>query len=339
MNAVVDASILREPLDGDISIDRWITRLGDLAAIIGSEAIRGCCPRILIDEVLAAWSSDFAALREWLQTTGTPYSVPDLLIVLDQVAGRLHAAPIAASPDTVLLSDIVNSPRYSASLVSPAAREEFAEVLGLVAIARRNEGVPAFVATRPDSWEESSAQVEVHCDIELFVDSTGAEQTPEPGQAHAREVLPLHSESGETLAFLAGHLWMLVGAPEIATWAMWVARFGTEAALPELLVNDAFCSTLLRLQYDKRANAARTASCFRAVTSVLAGRPEDLAAIDAHPHRTSAGGDAQPIADDQGRVLYRGKIYTGPNAHRLFWWGGPCPEFLGVAGHDEKPPL
>jgi hypothetical protein len=100
-------------------------------------------------------------------------------------------------------------------------------------------------------------------------------------------------------------------------------------------ISSGFGATLAAMGYDDASMAGRAASCWRAMSFVASGRAGELASLKAHAHKKSG----KPWRDTEGRTLYRGALFMGPNAHRLFWWSGEHPEFVGVAGHDDAPPL
>ncbi len=131
----------------------------------------------------------------------------------------------------------------------------------------------------------------------------------------------------------------LVRSPALGLTCYWLSEAGGVHEDLEFKIGDRCVESMRGLGYDGPGQAARARGCLRAMAFVAAGRPDELRSLEAHPYHTAAGSGAPRFRDSAGRVLYRGWLFQGPDAHRLYWWGGECVEIVGVAGHDDPPPL
>lgn len=337
MNVAVDPCVLAPPTAGNADFDSWVLVATELATVVGAPSVRGFCPRPLVDDMYSNWWDSYDAISQGLRQANSPYTPHDLFQLLDQVAGRL-AEPSLEGGRSVLLTNSETDPEYAPPGSDNEARDLFSEALGVMAVARREDATPGLVVSQEESWGDSSQYVRATCEIALLEHEDEARE-PENDESTAEETFALCLTPTETYSELIRHAWKLVESPEIGIRAFWAAKVDPGSHPPAPRISSTFTATLRAFQYDHPGNNGRAASCFEAMVRVLANRPGDLASIDTHPHRTSTGGNAPAVTDALGRTLYRGKIFKGPNAHRLFWWGGTSPEFVGIAGHDDDPPI
>jgi hypothetical protein len=337
MQAAIDPVLLLSPAGRLAQVDEWILRVSALAELLADSPLSGSCPEYLQDLAQATWWAQYGEMGDELKSLGSPFTMNELLQVWEQLRGRL-AGRALADDRSVLYSDLEVRPKYAPPIFAVAEHEAFVDHLGDLALLRRDDGEPGLVLTVEESWAAAMETIEVTGQIAVLADESGHEKEPTGEAASLRELLIGCTTIEAARQAIANHPWRLVHHPELAIQLAWTVHSGGDVNDLDFRVADGFSETLVRMGYNTPAESAHVASCWRAMAYIAARRAGDLGSLEAHAHKKGGAG-APPVKDDEGRVLYRGAVFMGSNAHRLFWWAGDVPEFVGVAGHDDKPPV
>lgn len=335
IDVVVDGAWLLPPHLAGISSDEWILLVGAWADVLADAPARTTCPRSLHDAALEAWWSERDGVVDALKREGSPLTHQDLLQVLEQLSGRLVNEALPPNEE-VVFTRVATEPEYS----HPRLGHQSGDIehhLAAVALCRRDRARPSSVITSSVSWNRSCDTIAVEAEIGLLI-SQAIESEPSGDAALIRELLAGVTTISALYGFLNKHPCALCMYPRLAVVAAYVAELGGEARELAFEVGDAFCASLRCMNYERQPG--RAATCWRTMAFVAAGRESELQSLQAHPHRQGTGAGARPVSDDVGRVLMRGYLaQKSPNAHRVFWWSGASPEFVGIGGHDSGPPV
>jgi hypothetical protein len=337
MQAAFDPVLLFPPTDRLDKVDDWVLSVSGWTELLGHGPVRGSCPEELQNLAYEKWWTRYDEMTAELGQVGSPYRVNDLLLVWEELRGRLDLRVLPAARDA-LFDHLAVQPAYVAPALGRDQREGFADHLGALALLRRDTRTAALVFTERASWDGPPDAIEFTGEIAIFADDLGHEAEPEGDAARVREFLVGCCTVSAAHEALVERPERLVHHPELAVRISWRVHTGETDEQLDFKVSEGFVDTLLAMSYDREESSAHAASCWRAMAFIAAGRAGDLSSLEAHPHRQGSGG-APPIRDHHGRTLYRGAVFMGPNAHRLFWWSGDIPEFVGVAGHDDDPPI
>lgn len=337
MLAAIDPTLLSPPQSSRHEIDAWIVQMADWTALLAEGPVAGCCPLAAHDEVQAAWWSRYEELESMLAGEHLPYRLSELMLMVNELTSRLVGSPLREG-DEIVFSEVVTSPTFLPAGLSQPVAAGFCELLAEIALLRRDYQTIGLVATAAAAWESDPHNIHVAAEVAMLSRGAGHLMEPASEDAGVSEYLHGCCTVVDAHRALVRHPHRLIAHPELAVRLAWYFSGGDPHEL-RLRVSRHFTATLKSLAYDNRCNAARAMSCWRAMGYVAAGRAADLASLEAHHHHEGSGGGGKAVRDRHGRALYRGWLFQGPDAHRLFWWGGETPEFLGVTGHDDPPPI
>lgn len=335
VRAAVDPALLYPPTSAE-QLNSWLDAICEWDDVASFRALTLSCPKALHESALSSWWEHYQPISALLAETGSPLAHQDLVRLCEQLRGRLldGAAPHGGD---VLLDQAVCRPDYQPPELAPVDRELFIEHLGTVAAFKDQDSTLATVITRPGSWSDPASAIEVSAVVALRIGPTGLAEEPCEDDAIVREFLSAWRDPTDAYLGFASCPCELIGDPVRAVKAFAV-KLGLDPPPLRFKVAPGFRDTLIGMGY--RSTPGRAATCWRTMAMIAAGRAGDLTGLAAHPHRSGDGGDAPAVKDKAGRILYRGYLaQSSPNAHRIFWWSGRDPEFVGVAGHDDAPPL
>lgn len=313
----------------------WLAELREWQRLLDDGPFTASCPIALSQHALSLWYANRDAIAEALAQQHLPFDHSELLRVLEPFRGRLAASALPNGVDA-LVDDPMADPAYTPPSLDADQRGCFTAHLADAGVVRHLDGQLSGVITRANSWAEERDATTVNARVPLL--SLGQEIIAEVDDERVvRELLRLWRSPVGALSELAGHGCALIDHPELAVRAVFASLGGDPADL-RFRMASAFSTTLRARGY--ASTAGRTTTCFRTVALIAAGRAAELSGLEAHPHRAGSGGNDPPVRDRKGRLLYRGYLArSSPDAHRLFWWSGEEPEFVGIAGHDDAPPI
>lgn len=337
MLAAFDPTLLSPPRSPRDEIDAWIVQMADWTELLAKGPIAGCCRTAAQDEVQAAWWSRYDELESMLASERLPYRMSDLMLMLSELQLRLADSPLVEN-DEVVFSEVATFPQFAPTGFSEQVADCFCELLAEIALLRRDYQRVGLVATTAAAWESDPREIHVAADIALLLRGSGDVIEPASEDAAVSEYLHGCTAVGEAHELLVRHPHRLVTYPELAVRLVWSLLGGDPEEL-RFRISDGFATSLQRLSYENQGSSGRAMGCWRAMAYVAAGRAAELASLQAHHHHEGSGGGGKAVRNRDGRALYRGWLFQGPDAHRLFWWGGDTPEFLGVTGHDNPPPI
>jgi hypothetical protein len=325
--AAVDPALLFSP---DIPDGDWVKRTSEWAKVAGHGCFAISCPKSLHEYALASWWEGRARLSSVLAQQDSPLAHQDLVLVVEELRGRL--APSAVSADSeALLTNVQLTPDYQPDAFDAARRGEFETHLGEVAYARRRTHDMAMVFTCAPSWNSDPSDIEVQAEVEMVMVADALEEVDQQEQG-LREHLIGCCEPPEVFRALLMRAGELVPYPRLAVEA-YARSPGVDLGELQFALGQGFVASLEQMHYAADHGRART--CWRTMALIAAGRTGELTGLDAHAVRRGKGPGADPITDGGGRTLMRGCLATSANAHRLHWWSGGTPEFVSVAGHDD----
>ena len=329
-HAAVDPALLFSP---DIPDGHWVKQTSEWAKVAGHDCFAISCPQSLHEYALASWWEGRARLSAVLAQQDSPLVHQDLVLVVEELRGRL--APSAALADSeALLTDVRLTPMYESAVLDTARRGEFETHLGEVAFASCRTDEIALVFTCAPSWGSDPCDIEVQVKVEMVRTADAVEEVNKQEQG-LREHLIGCCEPSEVFKALMARAGELVRYPRLSVEA-YARSQGVDLGELRFALADGFVASLEQMHYAVDHGRART--CWRTMALIAAGKTGELGGLDAHAVRRTKGPGADPITDGGGRTLMRGCLATSANAHRLHWWSGNTPEFVGVAGHDDPIP-
>jgi hypothetical protein len=329
---VLDPILFEAPAGDAESVVAWLRDISEWATRIRDGPVVLVSPRDAEAAVLAQLFERRAQLEDSLRP-GT-LGFPDVV----QAIEALRAQAMNRSLGGLAWNAVTTTPGHHVLVNSTGSDLDFPAACGDAAVQRRDAGAVVGVVAAARSWPDESPLL-VEGEIALWeVDNELAE--PDEGERFVREYVgvwvdeqDLHQQYLSAPAELLDHLAVAVRV-----------AYHTAAGAPlsperEFGISAGFASTLRAMNYDVVGNRGRLLTCLRAMAMIAACRAAEVSGLEAHFHKVKAAG-GEPLRDSSGRRLYRGYLAQhSPNAHRLFWWEGAKPEFLGIAGHDDPPPL
>ncbi|MEA2358222.1 MAG: hypothetical protein QOI62_1482 [Solirubrobacteraceae bacterium] len=275
--------------------------------------------------------SDYQAISAWLHASGSPLGVEDLVRVLEAVRGRLAVDPLPAGHD-VLLDAVDVTPNYVPSELGADLRGLFVEHLGLVGYRRLVDRLPAGVVTATSSWT-GAGEIAVEAEIQMRSTPNEPDHEPRGDDRFLRELLFAWVAPKELFELLAEYPCSLMGHLAVGVRAIWQGGMGEDPRELSFRLGPRLGSSIDAMNYSREPRRAK--ACLRTMAMIAGGRQAD---VPGHRERAGAGGNNRVITDNTGRTLHRSYLaQSSPNAHRLFWWDGPEPEFINVGGHDAAP--
>jgi hypothetical protein len=335
MLGVLDPGLLFPPPNIGENVARWVEMITRWTGLIRDGPVRLATPPVLGTLAAQAWWSRRDQVLEELAASDSPLEHFELVRLMEECRGRLveHLYP---EHELIVVAEASSTPAYVASEFSDDEVAMMLDVIAETACVRSYTSEATCVVTRAESWSESPVG-------SILVEASAAEKFTAMADTvveigTVREFLTSCTSWEEICGWLMEHPETLVPYADLAVRAAHVALASGDEAELTFDVADGFGATVQRLGYGGQPGRAR--SCWRAMALVASGSQASTQSLQAHTHKTGSGGDAPPVTDSNGRQLWRGYLaLNSPDAHRLFWWGGPRPEFLGVAGHDDPPPL
>lgn len=335
-HAVLDPVLLLPPELADTPARDWVIQTREWTEIASAgSVVTMSCPRTLHEKALGTWFEQREALIAGLAAEGSPFQHYELVIILEDLRGRL--APNAlADHGEVALGSLEIQPAYVPTRLAADEVGVFEERLGELAMLSGETHSPAMALTEPSSWAGEPGKIQVRGEVALFVTGDVERDLVDESSEFVEEVIGCCSLS-DVCNELLSHAGKLAEHPKMAVEAAARVR-GIDSSQLQFTIGDGFVGSVIRMNYAREDGRART--CWRAMASIAAGRVAEVTALNAHPQRINEGPGAEPVTDVAGRTLMRGHLALGsPNAHRLYWWNGATPEFVGVAGHDDPPPI
>lgn len=329
--AAVDPALLFPPEAPDGS---WVKRTSEWAKIAGHGCLAMSCPSLLHECALASWWEGRARLTAQLAKQGSPLAHQDLVLVVEELRGRLMPSSTVAGAEP-LLASVQLTPAYEPEVLDAARRTEFETHLGEVAYVRGQTREIAMVFTSTPSWSSDPSDIEVEAEVEIVMIADTPEEVDVENRG-LREHLVGCCAPADVFKALLGRAGELVPYPRLAVQA-YAGSPGVDLGEVRFALAEGFVASLQQMQYAADHGRART--CWRTMALIAAGKTGELGGLDAHAVRTSKGAAADPVTDGSGRTLMRGSLATSANAHRLHWWSGDTPEFVSVSGHDDPLPL
>jgi hypothetical protein len=333
--AAIDPVLLEPPeMTPDTPATDWVIGLKAWTDLVTAARISATCPPILHEAVLARWWNDRARLVDALSAEGGPLTYHDLMVVFEELRGRLRSSPF---PDgfEVALRDVVTEPDYVQASLVPAECEEFRLHLGELARHKAETHEVALVFTVRDSWSADSTDITVDAGVELLLTpDTATEFDDDDG---FREHLVGCDTVSDAYGALLADAGILMATPALGVNAFAVVALKLKPTSLKFTVAEQFAETALHMNYDREHGRART--CLRTMALIAAGRTGEITGLNAHAVHRRDGGGAEHMTDAHGRTLMRGYLsQNSPDAHRLHWWNGETPEFVAVCGHDDPIP-
>lgn len=337
--AALDPALLAPPgLDDNVDPRDWVLQTRAWTQLLTDAAVDVSCPSELNELALAAWWHRRDEIVSLVSHGGGPFAHADLLLVLEELRGRLAPSPLADGAD-VLLANVSLAPDYVYGLFGQTERELFKEHLGELAYRRRQTTHAALVITTPASWSADPHIIELQADVEMWeTGETLGEADGDGDTGGLREDLTGCLAVADACRALLGHPGALLEHPRLALRAFAVATLGVDPAALRFTVAEGFVASVRAMGYERDAGRART--CIRAMTLIASGRAGEITGLNAHAVHVGDDGTGPTLRDHRGRTLQRGYLARhSPDAHRLHWWNGETPEFVAVGGHDDPIPV
>jgi hypothetical protein len=334
-HAALDPALLFPPKLPDISAGDWIIKTREWTEIAAGGVVTASCPRALHEKALGVWYEQREAMIANLVAEGSPFSHHEMVVVLEELRGRL-APKALADHDEVALASLELQPAYAPPRLASEEVEIFEEHLGGLALLRKEMNCVAMTLTERASWRDDPNEIRIEGEIDLYIAGGIEQYLGEERTGFVEHITGCCSLSDACEALMA-NAGKLSDYPRIAVEAAARVR-GIDPSHLGFRIGQGFVGSVRRMNYPREDGRART--CWRAMASVAAGLVAEMSALNAHPQRIDEGPQSDRVTDASGRTLMRGHLALGsPNAHRLYWWNGTTPEFVGVAGHDDPPPL
>jgi hypothetical protein len=332
MHIAVDPVLLQPPAQDPLT---WLAELKSWQKLLDEGPFTASCPIELSQQALSLWYQHRETFTDLCTRTGCALTPDDFIRVLDPFRGRLADTAFPSGVDALLDSPAVE-PSYCPAELDQPDLSLVVHHLAQAAARRHLEGKLTSVMTRPSSWEDDRTEAAVTAEMPLL--SIDDDDDPTVEERSIRELLPLWRTESRALNVLAEHCESLIDHPQLAVRAMFATLAAEGTPTPGFSIGPNFSTSLHAMGYHHASGRATT--CFRAMALIAAGRTAELSGLEAHPQRTGPNGNDPYRRDDAGRMLYRGYLANkSPGAHRLFWWSGEEPEFVGIAYHDDEPPL
>jgi hypothetical protein len=336
MRVALDPAVLHAPNSDPLA---WLAHVRATDALVSDLPAVVACPGSLQARAQSDWWVRRDAIEAELSRLGVPLTHADLVRVAEQLRSRLHT-DVLPGHIAMEVAEIAAEPAYVAPQVEGPARDEFLEVLALLAALKDQDGVDAAILTMNSSWASHADHVWIDTQIaaRIVLEEDGSEL--EELGVSMREALALWSSPDDAAQAMFNHApgLLLAQCPTLGVRCAHVADGGTLQDL-EFAIATSFASSIARMGY--RNLPGRAATCLRTMARIAAGGVDRMPGLQAHPQREGVGPRERPVTDEEDRVLMRGYLANRTaNAHRLFWWSGAnaSVEFVGVAGHDDDPP-
>lgn len=333
ISAALDSSIVTPAGAIAHGIAPWVALVRMATNMAASEVAEINSRPVLVQQAASSWWENRKEINERLERCDSPLGVNDLLPIVDSLLAR--TIPTVGS-HTCLVSGPSTTPKYVPSELSSPERSSFVEFLGeFAACSCLLVDRSAVVLTNRHGWEWPTSEIDVRATAEA-IECDGQEVADHSYESNVSMSIPAVSTSHQLYEVVLRQPLVALKDPRLAIRAQ-LSALGFKTSGFD--VSPKFVDSLRALGYGSTANAGRLSGCTRAAAFVASKRTMQLPSLKPHPFRKSIGGSSLPVRRSDGEILYRGWLEDRPNAHRLYWWGGDKPELVGVASHDDKPPI
>lgn len=338
LKGLVDPGALAPPAGS--SALPWVARVREWSAFLRKVDQELFAPMMSTSAqaALASALGGISGVERAIEREAVPVSAVDLMKLIEGIRARSRVLSESLDPPAMAVNSVSVEPSYVAESLNDNARGEFESDIAHIAVAADFSAEPSSgVISATTSWSEPVGEIDVR--VELDVWELGGEVSAVPAdRAQVAESLPVWLDPDDVYAIFDGDYGKLLAFPEIAI----------EVAYRKLLpvaerrnfpltysIGPKFVSSIDGIGFGKQGG--RLATVFRSAAQVACGRASSVRSLSSRPYRRAAGGNAKDQERADGAKLMRGTLGTGPDAARIMWWEGPCPELLGVVSHDGDP--
>jgi hypothetical protein len=335
IQALIDPSCLSPPAGGaDL---QWLSQLRAWARTL--REIDSTVVRPVMSSNSQAALAELASrskIQAALDRAGSPWMATDVLRLIESIRGRARTPNEAFQPSEVIPGVIAIDPDYVDSGSSDLI-QTFNDDLAHSATFSQETSERVAVITTPVAWKAAADRVGVKTTVEAW-ERFGITEEPSATEASVSEYIDLWVTPRGADATLSQCWTGLIDFPQIGievAYRGFTPADQEEAAPLKFEISPKFVESMEAMGY--KGQAARIKAVYKAAAYISCRRQGDLKSLE--PHAYGKGGPSgSPIRrESDGAKLMRGKLGTGPNAHRLMWWASDVPELLGVVGHDDDP--